>query len=636
MRPFFGIAAWMLCIAAAVPVWAAEFPLYGFDQAGSSRELSLEQTFLTLPTAQGAAQSIAALTAHSRFDGSWGDAQSARWLAERLRSFGWQTELAAFPATVESPKRLTLELLAPHPVRFELREATAGADAGIPFAYGSPDGDVRAPLVYANYGSVSDFAILAGADVAARGAIVLLRDGADSAAQAVRNAQAAGAVGAILYPDPADDGAGRGATVPAGPWRPEGSTRRLDVAARSPLRIPVLPVTPAVAQRLLQSIAGQPAPASWRGGLPAPYALGRGGSVHLDVVLRRRTAALVNVLATISGTEPGTAVVLGAHRDAWAYGAADDAGGVATLVEAARALGYLYGSGWRPKRSIVIAGLDGAETGAGGAVALALQHQLPARIAAYIACDTCITGARFEAGASAPLAGLLREITAAIPDGGGSTLSARWHGATGQPPRSGDAAVFAFQAGVATASPRFAGPFGVDGSALDDAAWMASFGDPGYARHRELAQIIGMLALRLADAGSLPQRWSAYDPVLEIGLRALSLSVKRNDLPLDLQPLRAAVRDFERSAARADARTAAGSLPDANQLDAAAALIAHGAAEPINVIYGGGNQILPSIAAPLAAGNEGRVEWGLEITAAALHDASNALERPTSSISPLP
>ncbi len=633
MRPLFGIAACLLCMATAAPARAAEPPLYGFDQPGSARELDLEQTFRTLPTAQGAAVSLSALTAHARFDGSWGDDESAHWLVDQLRSLGWQTQLAPFPAPLEWPRRIEVELLAPHRVRFDLREsadandpAAPRADAGIPFAYGSPDGDVRAPLVYAGRGTPADFAALARAGVEVKGAIALLRNGAGYAGDVAQAAERAGALGVILYPDPADDGAGRGATVPAGPWRPMGSARRTNVTTRVPLRIPVLPVTPAVAQRLLDTIPG------------APSKLGRGALVHLDVLLKRRTARLTNVVAMLPGQDPNVSVVIGAHRDAWAYGAADDASGIATLVEVARGLGYLYRAGWRPRRTIVVAGLDGAEIGLTGAYALAFDRQLPGRIAAYIDCDACVTGARFEAGALAPLVSLLRASAAAVPDGGGSTLAARWGGGTSLPLTTGDAAIFAYEAGVATLDVRFAGPYGVDGSAFDDARWMDAFGDPNYARHRELAQVIGTVALRFADAASLPQRWSAYDPTLDAALRNLSLEVKRIDLPIDLQPLRSAIQAFERSAARSDARIAAGSLPDAAQLDAANALIVRGGDGPFNAIYGagGGAETLPAIVKPLAAGNEGRIEWGVQTTVAALRRASDALNHSEPKASPRP
>lgn len=42
---------------------------------------------------------------------------------------------------------------------------------------------------------------------------------ADSSSQAM-NAQRRGAIGVLIYTDPADDGYARGDTYPDGPWRP--------------------------------------------------------------------------------------------------------------------------------------------------------------------------------------------------------------------------------------------------------------------------------------------------------------------------------------------------------------------------------------------------------------------------------
>ncbi|MDE2571500.1 MAG: hypothetical protein KGM44_03125, partial [bacterium] len=181
MRPLFGIAIALLSLAIAVAAYAAApgRAFYGFDQAGTARELALEQRFAALPSAQGAAASLRALTAYSRYDGSWGDGESANWMLERLTALGWQAHLAPFMAPLERPKRLELELLAPKRERFDLHESTgpggppaAGADAGVPFDYGSPDGNVRAPLIYANYGRPDDYGYLRHAGIDLRGAVV--------------------------------------------------------------------------------------------------------------------------------------------------------------------------------------------------------------------------------------------------------------------------------------------------------------------------------------------------------------------------------------------------------------------------------------------------------------------------------
>lgn len=56
-------------------------------------------------------------------------------------------------------------------------------------------------------------------------------------------------------------------------------------------------------------------------------------------------------------------VIVGAHRDGWTYGTGDNAAEFAVLLEMARSFKELQDSGWRPDRTIVIAGWDGEEYG---------------------------------------------------------------------------------------------------------------------------------------------------------------------------------------------------------------------------------------------------------------------------------
>jgi N-acetylated-alpha-linked acidic dipeptidase len=78
-------------------------------------------------------------------------------------------------------------------------------------------------------------------------------------------------------------------------------------------------------------------------------------------------------------------VILGNHRDAWTFGAADPSSGMhccdaidamvvaqlfidanlgsSTLNEVARGLGAMHMTGWRPRRSIVLCSWDAEEFG---------------------------------------------------------------------------------------------------------------------------------------------------------------------------------------------------------------------------------------------------------------------------------
>ena len=47
-------------------------------------------------------------------------------------------------------------------------------------------------------------------------------------------------------------------------------------------------------------------------------------------------------------------VIIGAHRDAWVYGASDDVSGTAAILEIARSFGAVMAKGWKPKRNVLI------------------------------------------------------------------------------------------------------------------------------------------------------------------------------------------------------------------------------------------------------------------------------------------
>ena len=79
---------------------------------------------------------------------------------------------------------------------------------------------------------------------------------------------------------------------------------------------------------------------------------------------RARARARVCVRVQVPGTLPDAEdqpVILGNHRDAWVYGAADPNSGTANLLEVAKGLGVLLRSGWRPRRSIVLCSWSGEE-----------------------------------------------------------------------------------------------------------------------------------------------------------------------------------------------------------------------------------------------------------------------------------
>ena len=81
----------------------------------------------------------------------------------------------------------------------------------------SASGDVTAPLVYVNYGLPPDYEALKKVGVDVKGKIAIARYGNSFRGVKAKVAEDHGAVGLIIYSDPADDGYGQGDVYPKGP-----------------------------------------------------------------------------------------------------------------------------------------------------------------------------------------------------------------------------------------------------------------------------------------------------------------------------------------------------------------------------------------------------------------------------------
>ena len=122
---------------------------------------------------------------------------------------------------------------------------------------------------------------------------------------------------------------------------------------------PVLPLSYADAAPLLAQLGGAPAPADFVGGIDAlAYTLGPsdGLEVRIETDNPFVTTDIWNVVGTIPGEDDlsgaeATPVLMGNHRDAWVFGAADPNSGTASLLEVAKGLGQLRKVGFIDLRS---------------------------------------------------------------------------------------------------------------------------------------------------------------------------------------------------------------------------------------------------------------------------------------------
>jgi len=516
---------------------------------------------------------------------------NAEWMLARFKEWGWDASIERFDVLFPTPKERVLELVEPTKFTAKLDEPVVSVDPTsgqkseqLPSynAY-SIDGDVTAPLVYANYGRVEDYERLERMGVSTRGAIVLVRYGQIFRGVKAKIAFEHGASGCLIFSDPKDDGFAAGPVFPNGPMRPgdgvqRGSVSDLGSAAGDPLtigigavpgarrtsiaespiitKIPVLPISYGDAQPLLAAMGGPMAPEAWRGALPIPYRLGPGpAKAHLKVAFNWDTKPLYDVIAKIPGsTFPDEWIIRGNHHDAWVNGANDPVSGMAPELEEARALGELRKRGWSPKRTIVYASWDGEEPGLLGSTEWVETHEKELREHAVAYINTDGNGRGFlNASGSHSLERFVNGVARDIPDPetGVSVWKRRQASlvARGTPDdrkearerpdirigalgSGSDYTPFIQHAGVASINISF-GDEDEDGiyhSIYDDFYFYTRFLDTDFAYGRAMAQTVGTAVIRLADADVVPIEFTSLaETVQKYGHELKELLSRKQD-----------------------------------------------------------------------------------------------------------
>lgn len=468
----------------------------------------------------------------------------------------------------------------------------------------SPSGDVTAEAVYANYGRPQDFAELERQHISVRGKIVLVRYGRNFRGVKVYLAEQHGAAGVIMYSDPADDGYFRGDPYPKGPWRPASGVQRGTVqflmlypgdpttpgfastlsvksSQRLPLKdsqtVPKIPSTPLSYQDaapILQALGGPDSPRSWQGALPFTYHLGPGPvKVHLSLQQDYRLRTIWDVIGKIPGTEyPNDWVVVGNHRDAWVYGAVDPSSGTATMLEAVHGVGALLRQGWKPKRTLVFGSWDAEEQGTLGSTEWAEANAAHlAHAVAYFNVDIGVGGPNFGAGAVPSLQPFIANITKLVSSPQGGTVYDTWLKQQDQKrdasdcPCAGDShsplveglrmetisggsdyTSFLDHLGVPSNYISSGGPYGVYHSTFDDYAWFTKFADPSFVYLQEVARVLGLEAITMADADLPPYDYSVYGDAVIGYLQTAQEKASANGLgDLDFSAVLTAAQRFQ-------------------------------------------------------------------------------------------
>jgi N-acetylated-alpha-linked acidic dipeptidase len=444
-------------------------------------------------------------------------------------------------------------------------------------------------VIYANYGLPDDYEWLAKQGIDVRGKIVITRYGRSWRGIKPKVAAERGAIGCIIYSDPQQDGFFEGDPYPIGPMRPsegvqrgsvldmplypgdplspgwasEKGARKLPLSeAKTIMPIPVLPISYADAEQILQPLKGPLVPRDWRGGLPFTYHAGPGALVHLKLDFDWSTRPLYDVIATIPGSEfPEEWVLAGNHHDAWVNGADDPISGAVSLLETARALAVLQKQGWKPKRTIKITFWDGEEFGLLGSTEWVEKHQeeLRQKAVAYLNSDSTSKGWLFVSG-SHTLEQFAEELAESIaqPNTNTTLAEAALHHPPSedeedQPQTRGrktftigalgagsDYVAFLDYLGIASMNEGFAGltKSGVYHSIYDSIYWFNHFSDSGFADGRALSQYTATALLRLSGASVLPFEFSRFGATLTGYLDEIDKQALRSGQKLDFTGLR--------------------------------------------------------------------------------------------------
>ena len=387
--------------------------------------------------------------------GSPHDKANAEAILAKFKEFGWDARIETFQVLYPTPISTTVELVTPERIALGGQEPqvagddTSGntANALPPYVAFQGDGDVTGDVVYVNYGMPEDYKALARRGIDVRGKIVIARYGVGWRGLKPKLAQDHGAIGCIIYSDPADDGYSQNDPYPVGGSRPPAGIQRGSVAdmpvypgdpltpgvgatantkrlkredAKTILKIPVLPMSYGDALKVLSKLKGPVAPTNWRGALPITYHTGGTGaaSLHLAVKSDWKLTPVYNVIATLKGSQvPDQWVVRGNHHDAWVFGASDPLSGNVAMLSEAKALGQMVRNGWRPKRTIVYASWDAEEPMLLGSTEWTEQHaaELKAKAVLYVNTDGNGRGFLYAQG-SHPFQHLVNEAARGVAD----------------------------------------------------------------------------------------------------------------------------------------------------------------------------------------------------------------------------
>lgn len=530
----------------------------GFSSENADAQRQLESQIRNLIDPDAFKSHLYALSSEPHIAGTPESQRVIQYIGDAMQSAGLEVNFYDYDVLLAEPGMVEITLELDEPLLLQNREKEYKQDPWSSHpalthgwnAY-SGSGKVKSEVIYVNYGRLEDFQKIDSLGINLEGKIVLARYGGNFRGFKAKYAEEAGAIGLIIFTDPANSGFKLGDIYPDGPFNDASAIQRgslltldyygdpltpFEVALPldhpdSPVRkkieevalpkIPVAPIGYGAAYEILSRMEGQNVPEDWQGGFDFQYSVQGGPDllVTLEVQQEREIKRITNITGTIKGRDfPDEWVIIGCHHDAWTFGAADPNSGTAMMLSLSDVLGELLEGGWQPKRSIVFAHWDAEEFGLIGSVEWVEHHleELMAKTVVYLNSDMSVTGPNFRASGTPSLHSAIMEAATAVihPDTQLNLLEYWLRGSQSEEPSFGrlgsgsDFVPFVHRAGIPSAQISMSGRVPVYHSAFDNLFFYEQFIDSHFVYGATLAEYYGVLATRFANADIIP-----YDPL---------------------------------------------------------------------------------------------------------------------------
>ncbi|WP_144607124.1 M28 family metallopeptidase [Algoriphagus algorifonticola] len=524
----------------------------GFFTKSQAKQKSVEAAYLKSVNYDRFKVHLQELTKNPHIAGTPENELVQQYMSKIMEDAGMSVKLYPYDVYLPNdPGESHLEIVSPVQMKLSQQEAVLeedpfSADPRLHLGFNafSGSGDVTAEVVYVNYGTREDFQKLKEMGIDLTGKVTIARYGGNFRGYKAKFAEQAGAIGLVVYTDPKDNGFTKGDVYPDGPYYNETTIQRgsmltldwtgdpltpyepalpldgpvkidrLDPKDVALHKIPVTPIGYGAAKEILSRMKGQAVPKEWQGGLPFDYKIEGGSDLKVRVMVDQPTNFIRanNVIGTFEGEKyPDEWIILGSHFDAWSFGATDPNSGTAMLLTLAEALGELVKNGERPARSIMIGHWDAEEQGVIGSTEWVehFRDELGAKAVTYMNFDGGVSGRNFGASAAPTLKKLIIDASKEVmyPDSA-KTVFQVWAGDKKEPGignlgGGSDHIAFYMHVGVPSLSGG-AGGISAYHSNYDNFHYYSKFVDPSFKMGGAVAQLFGLVALRMANGEIIP------------------------------------------------------------------------------------------------------------------------------------